>query len=98
MKFKSIAVATLTLSMLSGCATQSLLLRPSQNANPTAEKAQTFYISGLGQQRVMNAAEVCNGQANVARVESVQTPRDILLSLVTLGIYTPRTAKVYCQR
>ena len=83
--------------LASGCATQTGLIQPTQQVTPTYSKSQTFFISGIGQEQTVNAAEVCGGAANVAKVQTVQEPVDIALSLVTVGIYTPRTAKVYCK-
>ena len=83
--------------LASGCATQTGLIQPTQQVTPTYSKSQTFFISGIGQEQTVNAAEVCGGAANVAKVQTMQEPVDIALSLVTVGIYTPRTAKVYCK-
>ncbi|WP_261862727.1 Bor family protein [Psychrobacter sp. JCM 18900] len=51
----------------------------------------------MGQEQTVNAAEVCGGAQNVAKVQTVQEAKDIALGLVTFGIYTPRTAKVFCR-
>lgn len=81
----------------SGCATQTALIQPTAKVAPTYSQSQTFFISGIGQQQSVDAAKVCNGAANVAKIQTVQQPADIALGLVTLGIYTPRTATVYCK-
>lgn len=83
--------------LASGCATQTGLIQPTQNVTPEYNKSQTFFISGIGQQQTVDAAEVCGGSQNVAKIQTVQEPKDIALSLVTFGIYTPRTAKVFCK-
>lgn len=64
---------------------------------PTYSESQTFFVSGIGQEKSVDAAQVCNGAANVAKVQTVQSPKDIVFGLVTFGIYTPRTATVYCK-
>lgn len=83
--------------VMTGCATQTAHLKP--NATNASAKVEThqFFLSGIGQEKTVNAAAVCGGAARVAKVESKQDTKDALLSLVTLGIYTPRTATVYCQ-
>ena len=83
--------------LASGCATQTGLIQPTQQVTPTYSKSQTFFISGIGQEQTVNAAEVCGGAAKVAKIQTIQEPMDVALSLVTIGIYTPRTAKVYCK-
>ena len=45
----------------------------------------------------MDAAEICGDKLKVAQVEVEQTALDNVLSVVTLFIYTPATARVYCQ-
>lgn len=86
----------IALSGLGACATQSYTLRSGGAAEPDLSTSQAFFFSGIGQHREIDAVEVCHGSKNIAHVESVQTFSDILLSAVTLGIYTPRTAQVYC--
>ncbi|WP_317200453.1 Bor family protein [uncultured Psychrobacter sp.] len=83
--------------LASGCATQTALIQPTQQVTPTYSDSQTFFISGIGQVQSVDAAQVCNGAANVAKVTTMQSPKDVALALVTFGIYTPRTATVYCQ-
>ncbi len=81
---------------LSACSTQSVVL---QN-NPSVLKQnemQHFFVSGLGQTQSINAAEVCGGANRVVKVERVQSGLNILLNTLTNGIYTPYTAKVYCN-
>lgn len=86
-----------TMTVTSGCATQTALLKPTANTTANYDKGQTFFIAGIGQEKTVDAAQVCGGQSRVAKVESMQSPKDALLGFLTLGIYTPRTAKVYCQ-
>jgi len=81
---------------LCACATQSVVLQK-ENASLKQEEMQNFFVSGLGQTQTLNAAEVCGGANRVAKVERVLTPLNWLLGLLTSGIYTPITAKVYCS-
>ena len=83
--------------LVSGCATQTGLIQPTQNTTPEYTKSQTFFIGGIGQEQTVNAAEVCGGAQNVAKVQTLQEAKDIALGLVTFGICTPRTAKVFCR-
>lgn len=83
--------------LASGCATQTALIQPAQQVTPTFSKSQSFFIGGIGQTQSVNAAEVCGGAANVAKVQTIQSPTDVALGVVTFGIYTPRTAKVFCK-
>lgn len=62
------------------------------------EKSQAFFVSGIGQKQTVNAARICGGLDKVIKVEVEQTFLDILLGQVTFGIYTPRSARVYCSK
>ena len=87
--------------LLSGCATQTYYVndnRGGNKTNPEQEISQPFFVSGIAQQRTMDAAEICGGAEKVAKVESKLNFLDGLLGFITLGIYTPRTAMVYCTQ
>lgn len=94
---KKFAIAAAAAALMTGCATQTTLVNGGGQAVPAYQKSQTFFISGIGQEQTVNAAQVCGGAHNVAKVQSAWEPKDIAFSVVTLGIYTPRTAKVYCK-
>ena len=86
-KFLATLLAGTTL-LLSACSTQTAYVK-SPAGKLTYEDSQTFFLFGI--------VEVCGGEAKIAKVESELTAPNVLLGLVTLGIYTPRTARVYCQ-
>ncbi len=94
---KLINVALLSVATLSGCASQVATINFSASQKLASEKSQSFFLSGIGQEKTVNAAYVCGSASKVASVESTQRPVDIALGVVTAGIYTPRTAKVYCK-
>jgi hypothetical protein len=81
---------------MTACSTQSVVL---QNSPPVLKQndMQHFFVSGLGQTQSINAAEVCGGTNRVVKVERVQTGLNWFLGLLSSGIYTPYTAKVYCS-
>ncbi|MDX1473489.1 MAG: lipoprotein bor, partial [Reinekea sp.] len=62
-----LAVAMVTVS---GCATQSFVLNDQQPSVPTKETMQPFFVSGLGQTQEVDAAGICHGAENVAKVET----------------------------
>ncbi|MBT0569840.1 hypothetical protein KIK84_05845 [Curvibacter sp. CHRR-16] len=51
----------------------------------------------MGQKKTVDAAQVCGGADKVKGVAVEESAGNVLLSIVTLGIYTPRTARVYCK-
>jgi uncharacterized lipoprotein YajG len=96
---KNLALSMAIALMLSGCATQTFQINPSSSAStPTKEERQPFFVSGIGQSKTMNAAEICGGANKIIKVEAQQTFIDVLLANVTAGIYTPRIARVYCSK
>jgi hypothetical protein len=90
---------TLTLAaalFLSGCATSTYVVNNNSNDYPEKEDMQNYFVSGLGQKKEMNAAEICGGADKVAKVVTHTKFIDGFLGAITMGLYTPRTAKVYC--
>lgn len=94
---KKIALIAMALA-LGGCATQRFDVQTAQPLSPTLDDAQSFFVSGIGQNKEVDVAKVCGGANNVQRVETQLTPGNIVLGVVTLGIYTPRQIRVYCTR
>ncbi|EEJ1436193.1 lipoprotein bor, partial [Salmonella enterica subsp. houtenae] len=47
--------------------------------------------------KTVDAAAICGGADKVMRTETQQTFVNGLLGFVTLGIYTPLEARVYCS-
>lgn len=109
----TIIMASTAAFMLTACAQQSFVLDNTgvkNNGelyfsdevfhNPKGAKLvkhEHFFLSGIGQGQAINATKVCGSVTRVAKVEVKQNVLQSLLSLVTLGIYTPREATVYCR-
>jgi hypothetical protein len=94
---KSMGIAILAGVFLVGCANQRFNINGEVTATPKMEDSQTFWVSGIGQHSTVDAARVCGGAAKVGAVAVEHAPMDVLLGMVTLGIYTPHTARVYCK-
>ena len=52
----------------------------------------------LGRRKSVDAASTCGGAENVVKTETQQTFVNGLLGFITLGIYTPLEARVYCSQ
>ncbi len=94
---KKLAIAAIVLS-LTGCAIQRFDVRPDAHNAPTHDDLQTFWVGGIGQSEEIDAAKVCGAAAKVQRVETQMTAGNVGLTIVTLGIYSPRQVRVYCTR
>jgi len=93
---KIICLALIMAFGLSACSTQTALVN-GRSSSSSKDEMQNFFISGLGQTQTINPVSVCGGAENVIKVETVYSPLNWGLSLLTLGIYTPRDSKVYCK-
>lgn len=94
--FKALT-ATLLISVLSACST--VTINPENTAKlavePTYQDSKPFYLWGLIGEHRVDTATICNGE-EPKQMQSQQTFTDGLLGVVTLGIYLPHTAKVWC--
>jgi hypothetical protein len=94
---KSTLIVVAITSFLAGCSAQTFNINGDTAEIATNQQSQHFFVSGIGQEKSTNAAQICNGAANIIKVESQQTFINGLLGAVTFGIYTPRDSKVYCK-
>ncbi|TNH83615.1 Bor family protein [Aeromonas sobria] len=84
--------------LLSGCAQQTFFVHEGNPGQPTREVRHDFVLAGIGQSEMVDASLACHSDPKkVVRVEMQQSPQDVLMAILTLGIYTPRTARVYCN-
>lgn len=85
--------------LLSSCATQPLYIKSeSPGAAATLVRHQNFYFMGLGQEKPFDAKQLCADLSKeVHRMDIGQTASDVGWSWLTLGVYTPRTIKIYCR-
>jgi hypothetical protein len=95
-------ILTGLVSSLAACSTVTIVPGGATNASkvsgaPTYSASQPFYVFGLVGVRHVNVDEVCNGKP-VLQMQTEQTISDSALGLVTLGMYTPHTAKVWCEK
>jgi hypothetical protein len=61
------------------------------------EARHANFFSGFGQRHTIQTDKICGGADKVASVEVDQSLIDAVIATVTLGIYTPLTARVYCK-
>jgi hypothetical protein len=94
---KKLALLTLLLAM-TGCAIQRFDLHPASQDAAAFDDSQTFWVGGIGQKEEIDAAKVCGGARKVQRVETQMTAGNVGLAVLTIGIYSPRQVRVYCNR
>ena len=75
-----------------------LLFKTNRQIAPKETITHHFFVSGIGQKKTVDAAKICGGAENVVKTETQQTFVNGLLGFITLGIYTPLEARVYCSQ
>lgn len=93
---KKLFATAIVAMLLTGCAQQTFNVKNESVAAPKQVTTHHFFVSGIGQQKTIDAAAVCGSSDKVVRTEVQQTFVNVLLGVVTFGIYTPREARVYC--
>jgi hypothetical protein len=92
------ALIGITALVLSSCSTVTLRDRgvAKIDSEPTYSDSKPFFLWGIVGKNHVDVKTVCNGRGAV-QLQSQQTFVDGLLGVITLGIYSPRTAKVWCN-
>lgn len=96
---KSNFIMGIALLGLSACSTVTIAPQGEEKLVSKAnyEESKPFYLWGLSGEHHINVLEVCNNEEPL-QMQSQQTFSDGLLGLITLGIYAPHTAKVWCPK
>ena len=91
-------IALVITAAASGCATVTLTQQGERkiSSHPTYEKSEAFFLWGLVGDKYIDVKEVC-GTRDVKQMQTQFTFVDELLTFITLGIYAPRTARVWCN-
>ncbi len=83
---------------LAGCAQTKFNIRDNpDDAVATYNRAQHYFIGGIGQQKNIDPSEICGGVDKVVRTETQITFINGVANLITFGIWTPQQARVYCR-
>ena len=82
--------------VLTSCSTQTFQFADSLG-KLKKEQMQTFFIHGLGQEQELDPIVFCGSASRITKIEVKQTFVDSLLMTLSFGIFTPRTAYIYCK-
>jgi len=88
----------LSFLILASCSTVTISPPGSDKIStaPNYQKSEHFFLWGvIGETRV-NTESVCSGEQPV-QMQSQSTFGNEFISLLTLGLYTPHTVKVWCK-
>lgn len=94
-------IVCLSVVVLSGCSRQMIDLTSvsDRSGNILKENSSSdFFLAGFLQSHTIDAVRVCGGRDKVAYVATVTSLQDIILAVMTFGLYAPRGYEVYCKR
>ncbi|OFZ79451.1 MAG: hypothetical protein A2583_02940 [Bdellovibrionales bacterium RIFOXYD1_FULL_53_11] len=91
-------LCALALASLAACSTVTMRTKGTAKlgTTPTFESSKPYFLWGLVGEHHIDIKEICQGKEAV-QWQAQNTFLDGLLGCVTLGIYAPRTAKVWCD-
>ena len=97
--FKALSFSLYFCSLLS-C--QTVTIKPEGGLSrlaktPDYSEWQSFFFWGLVSENHIDTSSIC-GEAPIRQIQSQFSFLNGLVSVLTLGIYNPRTAKVWCGR
>jgi len=83
---------------LVGCASQTVYIQGDLTGPPDHEETQTFWLYGIGQETTIDATPICGSKhGKLTQVRTRQTFTNVLLTMLTLGVYAPRTIQISCR-
>jgi hypothetical protein len=95
---KTWSAALIAAILLFGCA--KVTIRPEGgdkvSTTPDYQKSKPYFFWGLVKEYTIDVQEVCENKG-VEQIQSQLTFLDGFLGLITLGIYAPKTAMVWCK-
>ena len=92
-------IAIVTAAAVTGCATVTINRQGDRkiSSSPTYQASKAFFLWGLvPDDRSIDVAQICGG-AEAKQMQTQFTFLDGLPNFITLGIYAPRTVKVWCS-
>jgi len=93
-----ISCAIVLAALLSGCLKTSVSFSStSTGVTPEFEESQSFFLYGIVPDEItLSSSDVCRS-GEISRLETRTTGLDGFLNIITFGIYTPKTLRVWCK-
>ena len=84
---------------LSGCAAVTVTESGESNFkyHPDYSESKNFYLWGFVGEHRIDVTTICT-KTPVTQMHTKVSSWDVFYTVITLGIYLPRTAKVWCER
>ena len=94
---KKMLLATTHGLLITGCAQQTFTDKTNRQQQHQNHHPSFLRFWNWAEENC-DAAKICGGAENVVKTETQQTFVNGLLGFITLGIYTPLEARVYCSQ
>ena len=92
-------LATALALLITGCAQQTFTVQNKPAAvAPKETITHHFFVSGIGRRKLSMQPKFVAAQKMLFKAETQQTFVNGLLGFITLSIYTPLEARVYCSQ
>ena len=97
---KKMLLATALALLITGCAQQTFTVPEKQTGSSSTKGNHhpSFLRFWNWAEENCRCSKICGGAENVVKTETQQTFVNGLLGFITLGIYTPLEARVYCSQ
>ena len=66
------------------------------STEPTFEETKNYYLWGLVGEHRFDVKKIC-GDKKVLQIQSQGTVSNVIFGILTLGIYSPHTARIWCD-
>jgi hypothetical protein len=93
------SAVALSVILATGCSTVTISRKGTGrvSSDPTWEASKPFFLGGLIGQSDIDVNQIC-GKRGVRQMQTQDTFLDSFLTIITIAIYAPRTAKVWCGK
>ena len=95
---KMLLPATALALLITGCSTDVYCLKQTGSSSTKGNHHPSFLRFWNWAEETVDVAKICGGGENAVKTETQQTFVNGLLGFITLGIYTPLEARVYCSQ
>ena len=95
---KKMLLATALALLITGCAQQTFTVQNKPAAVAPRKHHPSFLRFWNWAEENCRCSQICGGAENVVKTETQQTFVNGLLGFITLSIYTPLEARVYCSQ
>ena len=95
---KKMLLATALALLIAGCAQQTFAVQNKPAAVAPETITHHFFVSGIERRKLSMQPKFGGAENVIEKQETQQTFVNGLLGFITLGIYTPLEARVYCSQ